>query len=60
MVCRTISMNGWTGCPLRGLTAFVVRRDGDLVGVVAVSDRVRPGAEGTVRRLGDMDLGSPW
>ena len=40
----------------RGLTAFVVRRDGDLVGVVAVSDRVRPGAEGTVRRLGDMDL----
>ena len=40
----------------QGLTAFVVRRDGDLVGVVAVSDRVRPGAEGTVRRLSDMDL----
>ena len=40
----------------QGLTTFVVRRDGDLVGVVAVSDRVRPGAEGTVRRLRDMEL----
>ena len=57
MVCRTISMNGWTGCPLGASPRSWCRRDGDLVGVVAVSDRVRPGAEGTVRRLGDMDMG---
>jgi cation-transporting ATPase V len=40
----------------RGLTAFVVRRDGDVMGLVAVSDRVRPEAAATVRRLRSMGL----
>jgi Cu+-exporting ATPase len=40
-----------------GLTTFVVRRDGDVIGLVAVSDRVRPEAEETVGRLRDMGLG---
>jgi Cu+-exporting ATPase len=35
----------------RGLTTFVVRRDGEVIGLVAVSDRVRPEAETAVRRL---------
>ena len=40
-----------------GLTTFVVRRDGDVIGLVAVSDRVRPDAGATVGRLRDMGLG---
>ena len=40
----------------QGLTAFVVRRDGDVIGLVAVSDRVRPEAAATVGRLRDMGL----
>ena len=40
-----------------GLTTFVVRRDGDVIGLVAVSDRVRPEAGATVGRLRDMGLG---
>ena len=40
-----------------GLTTFVVRRDGDVIGLVAVSDRVRPEAGATVDRLRDMGLG---
>jgi Cu+-exporting ATPase len=40
----------------QGLTAFVVRRDGDVIGLVAVSDRVRPEAETTVGRLRGMGL----
>ena len=44
--CRTISTSSVDRLSAQGLTAFVVRRDGDLVGVVAVSDRVRPGARG--------------
>ena len=41
----------------QGLTPFVVRRDGDVIGLVAVSDRVRPEAATTVGRLRDMGLG---
>ena len=40
----------------RGSTTFVVRRDGDVIGIVAVSDRVRPEAAATVGRLHDMRL----
>jgi heavy metal translocating P-type ATPase len=38
-----------------GLTVFAVRRDGRAIGLVAVSDRVKPGASdavGRIRRLG--------
>ena len=41
----------------QGLTTFVVRRDGEVIGLVAVSDRVRPESEATVRRLRGMGLG---
>jgi heavy metal translocating P-type ATPase len=41
----------------QGLTTFVVRRDGDVIGLVAVSDRVRPEAPTTVGRLQGMGLG---
>jgi heavy metal translocating P-type ATPase len=41
----------------KGLTTFVVRRDGEVIGLVAVSDRVRPEAAATVRRLHAMGLG---
>ncbi|MGZ5212298.1 MAG: heavy metal translocating P-type ATPase [Actinomycetota bacterium] len=40
----------------RGLTAFVVRRGGEVIGLVAVSDHVRPEAATTVGRLRDMGL----
>ncbi len=40
----------------QGLTAFVVRRDGNVIGLVAVSDRVRPEAATTVDRLRGMGL----
>ena len=40
----------------QGLTTFVVRRDGDVIGLVAVSDRVRPEAATTVGRLRGMGL----
>ncbi len=40
----------------QGLTAFLVRRDGDVMGLVAVSDRVRPEAAATVGRLRSMGL----
>jgi heavy metal translocating P-type ATPase len=40
----------------RGLTTFVVRRDGDAIGLVAVSDRMRPEAAATVGRLRAMGL----
>jgi Cu+-exporting ATPase len=39
-----------------GLTAFSVWRDGDAVGLVSVSDRVKPEAADTVARLRDMGL----
>jgi heavy metal translocating P-type ATPase len=39
-----------------GLTTFIVRRAGEAIGLVAVSDRVRPGAAETVGRLYDMGL----
>jgi P-type Cu+ transporter len=41
---------------VQGLTTFVVRRDGDVVGLVAVSDRVRPEAAATVARLRGIGL----
>ena len=41
----------------QGLTTFVVRRDGEVIGLVAVSDRVRPEAAATVGRLRAMGLG---
>jgi Cu+-exporting ATPase len=40
----------------QGLTTFVTRYDGDAMGLVAVSDRVRPEAAATVGRLRDMGL----
>jgi heavy metal translocating P-type ATPase len=40
----------------RGLTTFLIRRDGDVIGLVAVSDRVRPEAASTVGRLRDLGL----
>ncbi|MGZ8652132.1 MAG: heavy metal translocating P-type ATPase, partial [Actinomycetota bacterium] len=40
----------------RGLTAFVVRRGGEVIGLVAVSDHVRREAATTVGRLRDMGL----
>jgi Cu+-exporting ATPase len=40
----------------QGMTTFVVRRDGDVIGLVAVSDRVRPEAATTVGRLRGMGL----
>jgi heavy metal translocating P-type ATPase len=40
----------------QGLTTFVVRRDGEVIGLVAVSDRVRPEADATVDHLRDMGL----
>ncbi len=40
----------------QGLTTFVVRRDGEAIGLVAVSDRVRPEAATAVRRLRHIGL----
>jgi Cu+-exporting ATPase len=40
----------------QGLTTFVVRRDGDVVGLVAISDRVRSEAAATVARLRSIGL----
>jgi heavy metal translocating P-type ATPase len=39
-----------------GLTVFAVARDEEVVGVVAVADRVKPEARGTVARLRRMGL----
>jgi Cu+-exporting ATPase len=41
----------------QGLTTFVVRRNGEVIGLVAVSDLVRPEAAATVGRLRAMGLG---